>query len=323
MRIKYYFKTFCLWLLLSLFLSFNCSAEINIKNGELRYLNNNNSPALKPASRDTTYKLNKFRIALVSSSVPVVTASVFWYMQNAWWKDTMQLNHLQKASFHFDDSKELKYALFLDKAGHFWSSQLASNVFGELLHWAGLPKRKSVWYGAGFAILTSGIVEIKDGFAPWWGFSLTDMTANIMGSLYPVLQEYHPFFRNFSFKWSYDFFHKSYWSTLAHNKGKSFMDDYERHTYWFCTNINGVAPSRWKKHIPRFLSFDMGLSAENLDGKGGGKRQLFLAVGLDLRRIVFKDFKFYNRWSYIINAYRLPTPALKVYPNRVGYLLNF
>lgn len=273
-------------------------------------------------NQDST-KINKFRLAVVASSVPIATASVFWYMQNAWWKDTMQLNHVSQPSFHFDDSKELKYALCLDKAGHFWSSQLASNIFGELLSWAGMTKRKSVWYGAGFAVLTSAIVEVKDGLAPWWGFSLTDMTANLLGSLYPVLQEYHPFFKNFSFKWSWDFTHKSYWNKLPHNIGKSFMDDYERHTYWLCTNINGISPERWKKKIPKCLSFDVGVSAQFLNGKGAGNHELFLAVGLDLRKIQIKNFRLFNRTSYILNAYRLPTPALKVCPDKVGYMISF
>lgn len=274
-------------------------------------------------NHDTTRKLNKYRFAMVASSVPIATASIFIYMQKAWWKDTMQLFGVPKQKFHFDDSKELKYALCLDKGGHFWSSQFASTVFGDLLQWAGMPERKAAWYGAGFAVVTSGIVEIKDGFAPWWGFSLTDMTANILGSFFPVLKAYHPFYKNFTVKWSWDFIHKSYWSSLPHNLGKIFMDDYERHTYWLCTNINGVAPTRWKKQIPGFLSFDIGVSAKNLDGHGAGKRELFLALGLDLSRITFKKFKFYNSTSHILNFYRLPTPALKVYPEKIGYLIWF
>ncbi len=298
----------------------NAYQKAEIKNLPVLYSNNDIKDLLP---RDSTQKLNKFKIALISSSVPIVTASVFIYMQHAWWKDTMQVLGVPKQKFHFDDTKELKYALCLDKGGHFWSTQFASTVFGDLLKWAGMPNHKAAWYGAGFAVLTSGIVEIKDGFAPWWGFSLTDMSANILGSLFPVLKAYHPFYKNFNVKWSWDFVHKSYWSTLQHNKGKIFMDDYERHTYWLCTNINGVAPVKWKKYIPGFLSFDIGVSAENLDGKGAGKHELFLAFGLDLSKITFKKFGFYNSISHILNFYRLPTPAQKLYPKNVGYLISF
>ena len=268
-------------------------------------------------------KINKTRLALVSSSVPILTAGVFIYFQNAWWNDTLQSYGLPKSKFHFDDSKEMKYALGLDKCGHFWSSQLTSSVFGELLVWSGFPIKKAKWIGASFAILTSGIVEIKDGMAPWWGFSLTDMSANVLGSLYPVLQEYEPFFKNFNFKWSYDFLNKSYYKTIPTNVNKSFMDDYERHTYWLCSNISGLSPAAWKRYIPAYLSFDIGLSAEKLDGHGLGKKEWFVAIGLDLSRINFKKYHFIQKQKHIINQYRLPTPAQKLYPRNVGYLLSF
>jgi len=299
---------------------YNVYPKTEIQNHTAFYSNNEIRDSL---SLDTNKKLNKFRVALVASSVPIATTSIFIYMQKAWWKDTMQLLGVPKQKFHFDDTKELKYALCLDKAGHFWSSQVASTVFSDLLQWSGMPYRKASWYGAGFAVITSGIVEIKDGFAPWWGFSLYDMSANILGSFFPVLKAYHPFFKNFNVKWSWDFIHKSYWSSLPHNKGKIFMDDYERHTYWLCTNIKGVAPVRWQKHIPAFLSFDIGLSAENLDGQGAGKREHFIAFGLDLSKITFKKFHFYNSTSHILNFYRLPSPAQKLYPRKVGYLISF
>ncbi|HNW98163.1 MAG TPA: DUF2279 domain-containing protein [Bacteroidales bacterium] len=272
---------------------------------------------------EKTKKVNKLRLAIVGSSVPILTTGVFIYFQNAWWNDTLQYYGLPKSKFHFDDSKELKYALCLDKCGHFWSSQIASNVFCELLEWAGIQQRKAKWYGAGFAILTSGIVEVKDGMAPWWGFSLTDMGANILGSLYPVLQDYHPFFKNFTFKWSYDFIHKSYFKTFPHNVDKSFMDDYERHTYWLCSNIKGIAPASWKKHIPKFLSFDVGVSAEYLDGHGAGTRQWFLGIGLDLSNINIKNFNFYNNHKHLLNLYRLPSPVQQISPHKVSYLIAF
>lgn len=272
---------------------------------------------------DTTQKPNKFRLAVVASSVPILTTGVFLYFQNAWWNDTLQAHGLPKPKFHFDDSKELKYALCLDKCGHFWSSQITSTAFGEMLMWAGVKRKSAKWFGAGFAVLTSGIVEVKDGMAPWWGFSLMDMSANILGAFYPVLQEYHPFFNNFTFKWSYDFFHKSYYKSMPGHENKSFMDDYDRHTYWLCTNIKGVTPKSWGRYIPGFLSFDIGLSAVGLDGQGAGKNEVLLGLGIDLSNINIKNCKLFNSKKRILNYYHLPCPAQKIYPSKVSYLLAF
>lgn len=203
-------------------------------------------------------KVRTGRLIAVCSTVPVVTASVAVYLNNVWWKP------YGTGKFQFNDKLEMKYALKLDKCGHFWSSSITTEVFSGLLQWAGVNKSTSLWCGAGFGILMSGIVEVKDGFSPWWGFSLTDMTANTLGSIYPLLQHKVPFFDNIHFKWCWDFNHKSQHSeiyALTHpDKKLDFMDDYERHTYWMSVDVCNMFFKNYKGYLPRFLDLGIGFS---------------------------------------------------------------
>ncbi|OFX68684.1 MAG: hypothetical protein A2X12_05675 [Bacteroidetes bacterium GWE2_29_8] len=259
-------------------------------------------------------KINYTRLAIISSSVPIATAGVFIYFNNSWWKG------YGGGKFHFDDTHELTYAKGLDKAGHFWSSQVTTQAFSILMEWVGFNEEKAKWYGAGFSITMSSIVEIKDGLAPWWGFSLTDMSANILGAFYPVLQYKYPKLKNINLKWSYDFVNKSYFKTIEWNKDKSFMDDYERHTYWLSFNIQGLTNS---KTFPKWLCPAIGLSATQLDGKGNGDRELYLGFDIDLRHIKFTNQKNEAKIKEFINYYHLPSPALKFYDGYNSHLIKF
>jgi hypothetical protein len=45
-----------------------------------------------------------------------------------------------RVPFHITDDLELRYALNLDKAGHFISSYFVSEIFSDVLQVTGLPK---------------------------------------------------------------------------------------------------------------------------------------------------------------------------------------
>lgn len=277
---------------------------------------NNEYYVFKPAQKNDSLKIHPWRIAIVASTLPLATASVFYYFQNAWWRDTLIKHNLPSPKFHFDDSKELKYALLLDKSAHFWSTQVASHIFGGLLEWSGFDEKHAACYGAAFAIVTSGIVEVKDGLAPWWGFSLTDMSANILGSLYPVLQTYYPIFKNINIKWSYNPYKKSNWRSIPWNANKSFLDDYERHTFWITANIHNLLPPNARRFFPSFINIDTGVSAILIDGKGAGKREYSIGIDLDLNELYFGKKKGLKKTINVLDKVRLPSPSLKVYPDR-------
>lgn len=259
--------------------------------------------------------IRPWRLTGIITGVSGTTAGIFLYFQNVWWAD-------QSAKFHFDTGSDMVYALGMDKCGHFWSSKLTSDLFYDMLSWSGVPRKSALWYGAGYGILTTALVEIKDGLAPYWGFSLGDMTANTAGALFPVAQEYIPVLRNFQVKWSYDFLNPSYYKTLENNGDKPFMDDYERHNYWLSANVHGLLPKPLKPYWPEFLNIAAGLSAERLNGKGSGNHEIFLALDYDLTKIPVKS-KTLRRAFHYLNHLHFPAPTIRITPRVRLYGVNF
>jgi len=259
--------------------------------------------------------IRPWRLATVITGVSGTTLGIFLYFQNVWWSE-------QQTRFHFDTGADMVYSLNMDKPGHFWSSKITSDLFCDMLTWSGVPRRKALWYGAGYGIFTTAMVEIKDGLAPYWGFSVGDMVANTLGALYPVSQEYIPFMRNFHVKWSFDFFNPSYYKTLENNENKPFLDDYERHNYWLSANVHGLLPRTLKPFWPEFLNIAVGLSAQNLNGKGAGSHEVFLAFDYDLTKIPTRS-KTIKRALHYLNHLHFPAPTVRIMPAVKLYGLNF
>ena len=75
------------------------------------------------AQNDSTF-IHKGRLVLVTSSAASVLAGSYVYVQKSWW------SHIA-TNFHFDDGSDLRYALNVDKAGHFFGGVLVADMFHE------------------------------------------------------------------------------------------------------------------------------------------------------------------------------------------------
>jgi hypothetical protein len=106
-----------------------------------------------------------------------VTAWVF--VSAAWWtnKDT-------STGFAFRDEGAFglrTYAGGADKLGHFYSNYLSTRMYTDILGWGGLSRGASM---VSATLLTTAFftaVEVKDGYEPRYGFSVTDMVSNLLG----------------------------------------------------------------------------------------------------------------------------------------------
>ncbi|HWA05671.1 MAG TPA: DUF2279 domain-containing protein, partial [Ignavibacteria bacterium] len=127
------------------------------------------------------YKINYVKFGAITG----VTAGAFWwlhnYQKNAWWSG-------QRGKFHIQNDWD--YAMSADKTGHFFDGALIQAIYRGALEWAGFSPTASVWLGAAFSIAYMTDVEIEDGFATDWGFSMGDQICNVAGALYPVAQYY-------------------------------------------------------------------------------------------------------------------------------------
>ena len=269
--------------------------------------------------------VNVCGLVTVGAVAPTVLAGVYVYMNHAWWSE-------KSTGFHFDDGKDLKYARNLDKLGHFSASVLASTAFSDILRLTHVPENWALFGGAGLSVLNATIIEIKDGFAPYWGFSVYDEVANVLGAFYPVLQAKVPFFQNFNFKWSFDFDYRydteyfTYKQKTGSADGYFFIDDYDRQYFWMTIDwANLFCKDKPKYKFPYFFDFAIALSGTNLKTLDANKKEgLELYFGIDLN--LTKLFKNRNVGYYIckyVNFFHLPMPALQVAPRGKGYWLMY
>lgn len=245
-------------------------------------------------------------------------------LNSAWYKNS------RKTSFHtFNDSKEW---LQVDKVGHGWTAYNTGRVTTALWEWTGIPHNKAVWIGglSGFVYLTG--IEFLDAYSGKWGWSWSDIAANIAGSALFMGQEFLWKEQRIQLKFS---FHKNTYSKpmledrADYLYGKGFAErmlkDYNAQTYWFSANIKSFFP---KSNWPAWLNIAAGYGA---DGMFGGfenswtgpddgpvtrydiprKRQYYLAPDVDFTKIKTKS-KFLKTTFFMLNAFKCPAPALMI-----------
>ena len=269
---------------------------------------------------DTTY-INKNRVFLVSSSMALSMGASYLYIKNAWWNDVSR-------DFHFDPGNDLVYALNVDKAAHFLGGVYSSDLFSTSFKWAGLKDKKSIWYGALFGTGIQMAIELKDAYAPYWGFSKWDLAIGSAGSFWPVAQYYSKSANAINFKFSYFKRSDIYWQ-LDSQRGKdtykfSWQDDYPNQTYWVSFDVNHFIDT---DVIPPWLDLAVGFGLDDtqyLDEGGtkmGGNPEYYIALDYDIMEILKKwDSSFAKKVKFMLKYIKLPAPTirfapeLKVYP---------
>ena len=107
------------------------------------------------------------KIAAVSSLILVGYGAAYALVfKKGWWDETGN-------EFHFQN--DFDYALNLDKFGHFAAGVMLGECFYEAYYWAGISEFKSYLF-AGLSVMATHVaIDVKDGFAPSWGFSVFDV----------------------------------------------------------------------------------------------------------------------------------------------------
>ncbi len=231
------------------------------------------------------------------------------YQANAWWKN-------DRTSFHFQN--DWPYALWADKFGHFFAATLLVHAFSAGLEAADFQTQDAMIYGTITALAFQYYVEIEDGFGAQWGFSPGDAMANTLGAGYALAQYYFPYLQNFQFKYSY---YPSLKMRNGEHKGNIF-DDYEGQKQWLTFNMKNILPDVAAKFWPEFLNLAVGMEVKDLDGLGGGRREIF--IGLDFNPLVLPlTGKFGNFVKNTLNYFHLPMPGLRISPDSAFFVFLF
>ena len=258
--------------------------------------------------------VNKNRVILVSSSLAAYFGASFYYVQNTWWSDVSN-------DFHFDPGNDLVYALNVDKAAHFFGGVYSSDLFSSSYRWAGVDYTRSLWYGACFGTGIQLAIELKDAYAPYWGFSKWDFAIGSAGSFWPVLQNYYQPLQALNFKFSYFKRSNIYWD-LENQRGRnpskfSWYDDYPNQTYWMILDTDKLVK---KNKFPKWIDFAFGFGLDDtqyLNGgtKMGGKQEFYIALDYDVNQILKEwDTPFAKKIKFILKYYKLPAPTIQVAP---------
>lgn len=258
---------------------------------------------------------NKKKLYLFTGISSVTYSGTMLLLNQAWYKN------YSHSSFHFfDDSGEW---LQMDKFGHSFSSYYLSSIITNGFKWTKLNNNKSVIIGSGIAFLTMSSIEIFDGFSSKWGASLTDVTANLGGSLLYAGQELAFKKQICRLKFSY---HRTGWANyrpdaLGSNDFESIIKDYNGQSYWLSCNLKDITGV---KKMPAWLNFAFGYS---IDGVLGGKensiinytvidpliavrkRQYYFSLDADLTKIKTKN-KILKTVFKTFNFLKIPFPAI-------------
>ena len=273
------------------------------------------------AKPDST-KINKGRVLVVSSSLAAVLGGSYLYVENSWWAD-------KQTTFHFDDGADLTYALNVDKVGHFMGGLVAADFFSSSMKWSGMNEKMSHWYGAAFGSGLQLAIEMKDGYAPHWGFSKWDLALGSAGSFWPVAQYYNPDLKAINFKFSYYKRSNIYWD-LDRQRGKEtnkyvWQDDYPNQTYWITLDVNHfVETCCW----PDWLNVAVGFGIDDTqylntsNTKTGGNNEWYIALDYDVPKLLKKwNSPTGKKVKHWLNYFHFPAPTIRISPKLELYPL--
>ena len=248
------------------------------------------------------------RKTLLNYSLVTYSLASFYVEYQWWWKGNYK-------NFQYGNDGFLNnYSLGVDKAGHFYTSYFYFNALYEFMDWGGFDETTKLITSMAIPAFYALSIELNDGFT-YFSFSGYDLTANMLGIGYGVLQRQYPYLNNFKFKWSY------YPSGIIPLDNKFIIaNDYDGHIYWLSVDVNGVLPERLKGYWPKYLNIAAGYGAKNVSHRnawlglispnGPKKRKFAFSIDYNLGSFEVKD-DFLNVVRNIVDYLHFPAPGLK------------
>ena len=280
-------------------------------------------------SLDTTKNIidkNFYKFLVVEGAVLTGAMS---YLKNEWYSDK------KRVPFHFYN--DLKGWNQIDKFGHFYASYLESNVGYSLMKKFNFSERQSLYMGGFQGLILETPIEFFDAYYEGWGFSISDMLANALGSLFFIYQQ--KLFGEQVIKPKLSFSRSVYARNANGLLGKNnlfseFVYDYNGYTYWF-----SFSPKRLfnLKKIPEWINLSVGYGSDGMLGEFENKlsyrgavlpeykryRQFYLSLDIDLSKVKTNSrfmSHVFNALSYI----KIPLPTIEFSNKKVrGHLFYF
>ena len=265
-------------------------------------------------SVDLNTEINPWKLGGVASLTLIAYGAAYWLiLEKGWWGE-------KGHSFRFEN--DFEYALNLDKFGHFAAGVVIGEAFYEGYRWAGASEFQSYLFAGLTALATHIAIDIKDGYAPKWGFSIFDVLSGGLGGFFPMAERYVPVFKYIDLKWSYWINSNAYYNSQHNASDGIFTDDYVNQTFWLSVKPYRMLPESARKYYPSWLAFAVGLSIDEkvFTREPHPRREVYLAFDYDL-----EAFRPQSRLARMIvralNYIKFPAPTIQVYPKFHWYLL--
>ena len=237
------------------------------------------------------------------------------YLYTNWYLDR------ERVPFHlYNDAAGYQQ---IDKFGHAYGSYLYSYWGYRSLRRAGVSKGKALLWGGGLGMYFQTPIEIFDGLYEGWGFSISDMVANAVGTGLFIGQEaaWDEQIVRMKFSFRRSEYARTSFGYLGENTLESLFEDYNGHTYWFSTNANRLTPN-W--NLPPWLNVAVGYGAGGMFGEFENRlfyrgrrlpevqryRQFYLSLDVDWTKIPTRS-RFLRAVFEGLNFIKIPLPTLE------------
>lgn len=219
----------------------------------------------------------------------------------------------------------------LDKMGHLWTSYNTALLSFKAWQWSGMNKPVSILLGSLTSMTYLGAIEYLDGRSAQWGWSWSDMAANVVGTGAFALQQSLANEQLIRIKFSA---HKDrYDDNLLPRANELFgaslpsrlLKDYNAQTYWLSINLKKSLPYAY---LPPWLNLAIGAGSQGMLGGFGNRaiddqgnvvfdrgdirryRQWYLSLDIDLSKINTGS-KVLRTVFDLVNVLKMPLPALE------------
>jgi hypothetical protein len=265
--------------------------------------------------------LNSNRRDFLYGTYIIGTSTSYLGLYNLWYKE----KGMSDFSFYNDNRDWLQ----LDKAGHIVSTYHIGYISIQTLKWAGLDSKKASIQGGISSLVYMTGIEIMDGFADEYGFSIGDALANAVGIGALITQEFLWNDQKIRFKHSYfpSQYSKYRPELLGNNYIQGSLKDYNGITFWMSYNLESFLNTGY---LPKCLNIAFGYSGDGLLGGSENPkynnqnielfnynrtRQFLLSLDIDLTKIETNS-KILKTIFSTFGFIKIPFPAIEYNSNK-------
>lgn len=262
----------------------------------------------------------KKRKSSVIAGTAICFSGGFYLLYQSWYKP------YSVGRFHFfNDAEEWRG---MDKIGHAVSASLLFDQFADFATYSGFTEKQTNWYAFGSSMVFLSAIECMDGFSDGWGFSVSDYTANLVGTSCSFLKRNsrNRHWPTLKYSWKPGALSKARPELLGYSIPERMLKNYNEQTYWLSFPLK-----LFFSKSPRWLCIAAGYTANGMLGARANSwtstsgivydytnierySALKLSLDIDLLALPLKK-KWQRKLLGIVRWIKIPAPGIEVRPS--------